>query len=180
MTDPLRIVLIGSESTGKSTLTSQLASHFGAPWSVEFVRDYAAKKVAPLGIGDHGPIARGQAALEDAAVAQAVKGDAALVFHDTDLLSTVVYCRHYFGRCPEWIESLAAERVADLYLLCDIDIEWIADPARDRGDRRSEMHDLFEAVLVEFDADYEVVKGEDDERLKQAIALVDEFLEEVE
>jgi nicotinamide riboside kinase len=78
-------------------------------------------------------------ALEDAAVVRAPR----LIVQDTDLLSTVVYCRHYFGRCPPWIEEAAAARRPHLYLLCGIDVEWVADGVRDRGHMRDEMQRLF-------------------------------------
>ena len=45
---------------------------------------------------------------------------------DTDLVSTVVYSRHYYGDCPAWIEAAAVRRLADLYLLHDIDVPWTA------------------------------------------------------
>ena len=117
----VRVVLTGSESTGKSTLATELAHHYGVELVPEFVRAFAEQKGAPIDFGDHGAIARGQMALEDVAIARADR----LVVQDTDLMSTVVYCRHYFGRCPAWIEEAAAARRPDLYLLCATDVEWM-------------------------------------------------------
>ncbi|MBL0171964.1 MAG: ATP-binding protein [Gemmatimonadaceae bacterium] len=139
-----RVVLTGSESVGKTTLAGQLAEHYGALAVPEFVREYAATKGAPLDFRDHGPIAKGQMALEDEYLARALaRGDARLI-HDTDLVSTVVYCHHYFGRCPQFIEDAALARRPAHYLLLDIDAPWVADGVRDRGDRRTELHALFE------------------------------------
>ena len=67
----------------------------------EFVRGYAEKKNGVLSFSDHGPIAHGQMALEDKHIARAER----LIIQDTDLLSTVVYCAHYFGQCPAWIAT---------------------------------------------------------------------------
>ena len=92
----IKVVLTGSESTGKTELAHRLGDHFGAPVAEEYVRDYAAERGGTLGFEDHGPIARGQIAAEDGAVAAAKD----LVVLDTDLVSTVVYCEHYFGHCP--------------------------------------------------------------------------------
>ncbi len=97
-----KIVLTGSESTGKTVLALELGAHFHAPVSTEFVREYAARQ-GKLAFADHGPIARGQMAAEDEAIARATR----LVILDTDLVSTVVYCEHYFGRAPEWIRPRA-------------------------------------------------------------------------
>src|SRR6476660_7747810 len=101
----IRVVFTGSESTGKSTIAAEVAKHYGVEVVPEFVRAFAEEKGAPIEFSDHGAIARGQMALEDDYIARA----STLLVQDTDLLSTVVYCRHYFGRCPAWIEE-AAER----------------------------------------------------------------------
>lgn len=167
-----RIVLTGSESVGKSSLAVLLAQHFDCLVVPEFVRQYAASKGAPLDFRDHGPIARGQIAAEDTAIAQAMaRGDTVLV-HDTDLVSTVVYCHHYFGRCPEFIEELAVARRATHYLLLDIDVPWVPDGVRDRGDRRDELQALFVATLTRFACNYTVIQGDWSARLAQAVRVV--------
>jgi NadR type nicotinamide-nucleotide adenylyltransferase len=165
----VRVVLTGSESTGKSTLAAELASRYAVELVPEFVRAFAEKKGAAIDFGDHGPIARGQMALEDAAIA---RGDR-LVIQDTDLLSTVVYCRHYFGRCPEWIEEAAATRLPDLYLLCATDIDWIADGVRDRGHMRDEMQQLFVDAVRASGARFVDVAGSPARRLEDATNAID-------
>src|SRR5262249_13263244 len=102
----LRIVVTGSESTGKTTLAEQLARYYRAELVAEFVREYAAARHGVIEFSDHGPIARGQMELEDAAIA---RGNS-MVVQDTDLLSTVVYCEHYFGKSPAWITEAARDR----------------------------------------------------------------------
>src|SRR5262245_65002530 len=123
----VRVVFTGSESTGKSTLAAQVAAHYRVEVVPEFVRTFAEEKGAPIEFSDHGLIARGQMALEDEYIARRRRpAPPSLLIQDTDLLSTVVYCRHYFGRCPPWIEEAAARRRPDLYLLCETDSPWIA------------------------------------------------------
>jgi NadR type nicotinamide-nucleotide adenylyltransferase len=165
----IKVVLTGSESTGKTELAHALASHFVAPVAEEFVRAYAVARGGTLNFADHGAIARGQMAHEDAAVSQAKD----LVILDTDLVSTVVYCEHYFGRCPQWIEDEARARAADLYLLTRPDIPWVADGVRDRGDRRDEMHALFRAKLSALGARVVEIGGAREERLRMAIQAID-------
>ena len=167
-----RVVLTGSESTGKTELARRLADHYGVAVVPEFVRQYAEKKHAPIEFSDHGAIAQGQMALEDAAIERG----GTLIVQDTDLLSTAVYCDHYYHRVPPWIVEEARRRRPDLYLLLDIDVPWVPDPVRDRGDRREEMHELFERGVRKSGARYVVVRGGWEERFRQAVAAIDALL----
>jgi NadR type nicotinamide-nucleotide adenylyltransferase len=165
----IRVVLTGSESTGKTTLAARLATHYQAELVPEFVRGYAERIGRPIGFEDHGPIARGQIELENDHIA----GAANLVVQDTDLLSTVVYCDHYFGTCPPWIVETAVARRPDLYLLCEIDVPWIADLVRDRGDRREEIQALFRAAVKSSKSTIAVISGDWDERFQRATDAID-------
>jgi NadR type nicotinamide-nucleotide adenylyltransferase len=171
-----RVVLTGSESTGKTTLARELADHYGTDWIPEFVRDYAAAKDGTLDFADHGPIARGQIQREDEYIARASARGAAVLVQDTDLLSTAVYCAHYYGHCPTWIEEAARARRPDLYLLLDIDIAWEPDPQRDRGHMRPQMHALFLNAVRRSATSYVVIRGSGDARLREAVATVDNLL----
>lgn len=168
----IRVVLTGSESTGKSTLAATLAAHYDAELVPEFVRGFAERKNGPIEFGDHGAIARGQIALEDEHIARAAR----LVIQDTDLLSTVVYCEHYFGRCPEWIREAAAARRPDVYLLMEIDAPWVADGVRDSGHLREEVQQLFRDAVAASGTAVAVVRGSWDERRQRAVDTVDELL----
>jgi len=165
----IKIVLIGSESTGKTELALRLGRHFDAPVSEEFVRGYVARRDQPLGFSDHGPIAKGQIAAEDDAIARARH----LVVLDTDLVSTVVYCEHYFGRVPEWIETEARARAGQLYLLLEPDIPWQPDGIRDRGDRRDEVHQLFRSKLRHLGMRFVEIAGEGDARFAAAVRAIE-------
>ncbi len=168
-----RIVLTGSESVGKTTLGLQLASRYGITCVPEFVRDYAAAKGAPLDDRDHGAIATGQMALEDTHMAAALARGETRLLQDTDLISTVVYCHHYFGRCPAFIEQAAIARRAAHYLLLEIDVPWIADGIRDREKHRVEVQTLFRDTLARFDVPVTVVQGTWETRFATAAALID-------
>ena len=96
---------------------------------------------------------------------------------DTDLISTLVYARHYYGACPAWIEEDARKRRGDLYLLNHPDVPWEADgPQRDRGDRREEMHALFEGVLRELGARVVDISGPWAERRQRALVAVETLI----
>ena len=132
---------------------------------------------APLGPGDVDAIARRQVALEDDAAERARQARAPLVVRDTDLVSTVVYARHYYGACPRWIEEAARARRAALYLLCDVDVPWKPDPVQRDGSgadprERAVIRDVFGAVLGEFGCTWRWVRGGWSERAHTAAEAV--------
>ena len=149
MPHPLVLVCVtGPESTGKTTLARRLAEWLDTEWVPEASRRYAVRKGSELLASDVSPIAREHIELADGAVERArARGATALVL-DTDLISTVVYARHYYGAVPAWIVRAERERRADLYLLCDVDVPWVPDGARDRPENRAAMCDLFRRALA--------------------------------
>jgi NadR type nicotinamide-nucleotide adenylyltransferase len=174
MTTPhvTRIVVSGSESTGKTTLARDLASHFGAIWVPEQARSYAERVNRPLTAEDVSPIASEQIAAEDAALADAGRRKIQWIFLDTDLISTVVYARHYYGSCPAWIEAEARARLGELYLVADIDVPWTSDSVRDRPESRDRLHLEFQSVLAEFNARKCLVRGLGESRLAAAVRCI--------
>jgi NadR type nicotinamide-nucleotide adenylyltransferase len=164
-----RVVVSGSESTGKTLLAQQLADYYGVPWIPEFARDYAEERNAPLTAADVDPIGRGQVAREDAALRN-VRG---LIILDTDLVSTMVYGDQYYSFVPEWIPDVARQRLADLYLVCDIDSPWVADPVREGEHLRREMHEAFIRHLTALGATFRVISGSGEARLERATESID-------
>lgn len=165
----MRIVVTGSESTGKTTLAEQLARRYQAELVPEFVREFAEARQGVIEFSDHGAIARGQMAVEDAAIA---RGNP-IVVQDTDLVSTVVYCEHYFGKCPAWIAETARRRAPDLYLLCEIDVPWVPDGVRDRGHLREVMQQLFRDAVRDSGVPVVAISGGRDERLRRAAEAIE-------
>ena len=164
-----RVVLIGSESTGKTVLARQLANIYSATLVPEFARDFASQKGVALVLADADTIARGQMDLEDRHAATA-RG---LIVQDTDLLSTVVYSRHYYGECADWIVRAAADRRPDLYLLLEIDVPWVEDGVRDRQGQREEVQQCFRDAVQHSGAQYEVITGSWGERMHRARGAID-------
>jgi NadR type nicotinamide-nucleotide adenylyltransferase len=168
-----RVVLTGSESTGKTMLAAELAAHYATVSVGEYGRAYMNQKRAPFEASDVEPIARGQIAAEDAAARRANK----LLVLDTDLMSTVAYARHYYGACPPWVEEAARARAGHLYLLHHPDVPWVPDPGqRDRPQHRGEMHVLFRETLDSFGVSVVDIVGSWAERKNRAIAAIDGLL----
>lgn len=162
------VVLIGPESSGKTTLAAALAAHFGAPWVPEAARRFVETDPTPLSAATVAPIARLAMSLDDAARASAPP----LLIHDTDLVSTVVYARHYYGDCPAWIEAEARVRRAELYLLCRPNLPWEADGVRDRPHAREELFVAFRDELARIGATVTIIAALGPEREREAIAAV--------
>ena len=154
-----RICVTGPESTGKTTLARQLAELARAEWIPEASRLYAERVDRALVASDVTPIAREHLALADPAAERARSRRTGLVL-DTDLVSTVVYSRHYYDTVPAWIENAERARRADLYLLCDVDVSWVSDGVRDRPTDREAMFRLFHRALVRRRANVVIVRGD--------------------
>ena len=150
-------MLTGPECSGKTTLARTLAGAFGAPWTPEAARLFADAFPQALSEETVGPIARLSMRLEDEA--RAAHPGAALLVRDTDLVSTVVYARHYYGHVEAWIEAEARARRAELYLLCRPDLPWSPDGVRDRPAQREELFADFRAALDAMDAEVVEITG---------------------
>ncbi len=176
--NPKRVVVLGPESTGKSTLAAALAGHYGESWAPEYLRRFVdRKKVRPgtrqVDKRDTRAIVAGQLAAEDRAVRRAKQ----VVFFDTNPLQTIVYYEHYFGDPrPLWLESVLLRRPYDFYLLLDVDVPWVGDPRRDRPRFRRGSYRLFRAALVSRRLPFVRIFGTWAERRKRAIRAVDRLL----
>jgi NadR type nicotinamide-nucleotide adenylyltransferase len=174
---PARVVLIGPECTGKTWLAGELAARYGVPWAPEHAREYVDRHGVALSYADVDPIGRGQEAGEDSAIARAIAEGAPLVVLDTDLVSTMVYSRHYYGDCPGWIAEQAARRLGELYLLHHVDVPWVADGnQREQPERRKELFERFRATLAGLGAHVAEVIGPWDQRRRLAVEAVDRLL----
>ena len=168
-----RIVLTGAESTGKSTLAAALASHYCEPWTEEYVRHYVDRVGRELTQDDLKPIAQGQLANEDAALEKATR----IVFHDTNILSSILYANHYFETTLDWANDHFRERDYALYLFCMPDIPWVADEGQREGpELRATLHQMFKDSLETLELPFVEISGTKTERLRKAIAAIDQIL----
>ena len=161
-----RIVFIGAECTGKSDIAHAIAERLGEPWSSEYVRQHVDQLDRPLDQSDLEPIARGQIRLEDAAYAKASK----YVFHDTNLLSSILYAEHYFNTHIDWVDELFQSRAYDRYFFCQPDIPWKADPGqRESPQEREKLHTQFESILERFRIPYSTLEGSLEQRMNTVL-----------
>ena len=173
----VKIVLFGPESTGKTTLSIQLAKHYNTVWVEEYARPYLQKvwnqERRTCEPKDIMPIAYGQMALENRL---AKRADRVLIC-DTDLLETKVYSEEYYGGFVDpLLQEGASNSQYDLYLLTYIDTPWEADDLRDRPEQREEMFNAFQKALDDNNRPYILLKGDKDIRLKTAVETIDKII----
>lgn len=170
----LKVVVIGPESTGKSTLSEQLAAHYQTVWVQEFARRYLGELPRPYEQQDLLTIAEGQLALEDELARQANR----LLVCDTDLHVIKVWSEHKYGTCDPRILEQIATRPYDLYLLTYIDIPWEEDPQREYPDpaMREYFYNIYKDLVAASGVPWVEIKGSFQERKSLAVAAVDNLL----
>lgn len=168
-----KIVIIGPESTGKSTLASGLAKVFEEPWVEEFAREYLQKLQRDYGYNDLLEIAKGQIELEDKK-SQSAKN---MLFCDTDLHVIKVWSDHKFQKTHPWILDQIKKRSYDLYFLTDIDIPWQEDPLREHPEPRMRQYffDVYQQMLLRSKTPHYLISGSAEERLDQAVNHLKNF-----
>ena len=176
--DIVKVVLFGPESTGKTTLSEQLARHYNTVWVPEYARDYLQEKWnnerKTCEPHDLLPIAEGQMRLENKLTKKATK----ILVCDTDLLETKVYSEaYYIGDCDPILEKYALQNSYDLYLLTYIDIPWEEDDLRDKPNEREEMFNYFKRTLEKYGKNFITLKGNKKQRLENAINHMDQLID---
>lgn len=171
MQKPKRILILGPESTGKSTLAEDLANHFGEPWVPEFAREYLEKIDRPYRFEDLAEIGKGQLALEDQKAEKAQK----FLFCDTDLRVIHIWSEHRFGKTDPYVLEEIQQRKYELILLTDTDLPWEPDPLREYPEleMRQYFFEKYRKLAEQSGFPYLIVSGDREKRLKDAVTAVD-------
>jgi NadR type nicotinamide-nucleotide adenylyltransferase len=181
-----KIVVIGPESTGKSTLCEKLAAHYNTIWVEEYAREYLLKNGTDYTFDNLLDVAKGQVAKEELAVDCWSLSQTAThhqpptinhqpIFIDTDMYVMRVWCEFVFGKCHHWILNRIVERKYDLYLLCNIDLPWVKDELREYPDlvTREKLYHHYKDSMVNQNVPWVDISGNYEERLQKAITAID-------
>jgi nicotinamide riboside kinase len=171
----IKIAIFGPESTGKTTLATQLAEYYKTVWVPEFARDYLQKKLDSgrgiCDIDDMLPIAYGQTKIENESALIANK----YLFCDTNLLVTKVFSELYYNFCDSLLDKAARAHQYDLFFLTDIDVPWEDDGLRDSPDGRETVFEVFKQSLIDNNKPFITISGDKDTRLKKAVCIIEDL-----
>ena len=181
-----KVVIIGPESTGKSTLCEQLAQQYETTWCPEFAREYLLTNGINYEYDDLLTIAKGQLALEDE-YTQALErnslpmledGGHLPLFIDTDMYVMKVWCEFVFNKCHRYILDQIGEREYDLYLLCNIDLPWVEDELREYPDphTRKKLYQVYKDIMLNQPVPWVEISGGYEERFQKARDAVNKIL----
>jgi len=165
MNQPLRVAIMGAESSGKSTLAAALATHYGTVWVPEYLREFVDTHGRVPEETDQFPIARTQMEREDAAAAVATR----FLFCDTTPMMTALYSRWYWGRVDAQLAQLERRHDYAFTLVTAPDSPWEADGLqRDSEVVRQTIHEQVLQMLDERGIPYLMVTGSLPQRMLQA------------
>lgn len=172
-----RVVLMGPESTGKSTLAKALAKKFNTVYVDEYMRTYLEKKWLQESKlceeKDIQAIVEGQIQLENELILKANE----VVFCDTNALQNLIYAQEYYPNFRNMTVNYCIENhTYDLYLVCNIDIPWEYDILRDKPNEREKMFSLFTKELRKRNIEFFVLSGTLNQRLDVAKNIITKLI----
>lgn len=181
-----KIVVLGPESTGKSTLCAALAANYQTIWTPEYARTYLSEHGTKYSYDDLLTIAKGQIENEEKSVellGQNIEDNKRQVTNnkliiDTDMYVMKVWCEYVFNNCHHYILEQINQRNYDLYLLCDIDLPWTADEMREypNAEPRLELFTIYKELLINQNTPWGIVSGLGAQRTTNAIELIEQHL----
>lgn len=167
-----KIAILGPESTGKSTLSKELANRLGATLVPEYARYYVASLGRPYTYEDVCHIA------EQNRAEISSEFESAVAIFDTELIVTKVWLEEVYHRMPDWISSpIPSSCRADVYLLLSPDIPWESDPVRENGseEARQRLFEKYEKEVRATGSPYAVIKGTGHSRTMSAYRFLTEL-----
>jgi HTH-type transcriptional repressor of NAD biosynthesis genes len=171
-----RIVIMGPESCGKSTLTQDLANHFSTNFVIEYGRLVYENNGGVI-IDDFIPISKGRQDLEDWMIKHSNK----LLFCDTEDITTYLFSKMYYPnechKVEEYFKDVLEKKPKyDLYILLKPDCAAIQDGTRQFLDERWQHYEVIKKELIERDCNFVEIGGDWDNRLKESKNLVNDLI----
>ncbi|CAM4135597.1 multifunctional transcriptional regulator/nicotinamide-nucleotide adenylyltransferase/ribosylnicotinamide kinase NadR [Lederbergia lenta] len=172
-----KVVVVGTESCGKSTLVKNLARIFNTRYVEEYGRTYYEKFKDCVSVtqeSDYHEIAFEQKYHEKMQAERANK----VLFIDTEAIVTQYYSELYVNKNQEILTSIAKLQDYDLYLFLEPDVVWVDDGTRVHGEQyvRDENNQRLKKMLNNYGVNFHEINGSYYERLKKSRQLVESIL----
>lgn len=135
----------------------------------EYSREYLPALHRPYAEADILEIAKEQLRREE----KSFKKTGKYLFCDTEMLVYKIWSEEKFGRCHPWIIQMLEQHHYDLYLLCNTDIPWEADPLRENPHDRERLFGIYHRELSQRNLPFAIISGKGETRTKNAISFVD-------
>ena|SRR5690349_23275819 len=164
---PLKVILTGPESSGKTTLAKQLAYTLETGLTPEFSRACLLHLGRPYRYEDLAWILAGQQAWETWHERNSKNG---LLVCDTDWTVIRVWELFRFNRIDHTRNKEIDSNTC--YLLCSPDIPFESDQLRENPGERDQLFALYHALLVEKKARFVILEGNRDERFDKALGII--------
>ncbi len=167
---PVRVVLLGAESTGKTTLCRALAAAYSTVWVPEYGRQLREEKNGDISFADHLRIAQRHLEVEDELAIEARR----FLFVDTNAVTTSLYSYYYYQACdPRLLELVRACRARYAYtIVCQPSFPFQADGWRGPEALRSVQQGTTLMQLDLLGIPYTCVDGSVAERVRQVRAVL--------
>jgi NadR type nicotinamide-nucleotide adenylyltransferase len=155
-----KFAITGPESSGKTTLSIELANQFNGIHVPEFAREFLTKTNCIYSESDLDTMAQAQVESWN------LQTDTEIVFCDTDMLVFKVWSEYKFGRISTFILEALELQNFDHYFLCRPDIPWEEDPLREHPEARNELFEIYLKEIKRRNYPYTIIEGDLEQRLK--------------
>jgi nicotinamide riboside kinase len=145
-----KIIVIGPESSGKTTLCKAISSYFKISFSKEYAREYLHKIDRGYTKEDLIKIGKKQ-----------LKSEQNVRILDTDLITIKIWSKYKYDNCNQWILEQIEKQKSEkrFYLLCKPDIAWEDDPLRENPANRMKLFELYKKELENLGCNYNIIEG---------------------
>lgn len=160
----MRIAFTGPESSGKTSLSKEVAHRLNAQWFPEYAREYLLERNGEYNFEDIEKIGIKQ---EQSRLKSAAEG---IKIYDTEGIVLYIWSVFKYGKCAHSIEKAMKSQTYDHYFLCSPEgIPWEDDPLRESPHQRGELFELYLKQLNELNMTFTILTGSFEERVKKAL-----------
>ena len=169
----IKVAVVGPESTGKTTLCEQLATHYNTIYVPEFAREYLNSINRPYTLQDVLHISNEQEKIEN----EFEKKANSILFCDTSLITIKIWLNVKYNYFNAELENKLLKENAHFYLLTKPDIPWENDGLREHPHFRNELFNMHVDILNKLGFNYEIISGDGNLRIEQAKGIINNLVE---